>query len=250
MRACDIRLERKQVICALTGSHNYNLDTPESDQDYKIFTFPSFDDIYYHDYYTVSNISADFDYTAHDIRRLPLFLRKSNLNFLEILFSQDLVFFHPYDQSLQHRLTVVREDIAAMNLVGMYDACYGTHIQKHSKMLRGTSTTQQLVDAFGYDTKQAQHCYRNLDFLERYHATDFKSFAQAIYYDDGPERDMMLAIKAGEYTLLEFEALLQEKQVKVRALQENYMASYFVERTNTLVEDLIKEVVREHILIL
>ena len=37
---------RKIAMKAFVGSHNYNLDTPESDKDYKYFVLPTFGDLY------------------------------------------------------------------------------------------------------------------------------------------------------------------------------------------------------------
>ena len=45
---------RVPVLKALVGSHNYNLNTPESDKDYKLFVLPTFDDLYSREDYTAS----------------------------------------------------------------------------------------------------------------------------------------------------------------------------------------------------
>ena len=36
----------------LVGSHNYNLNTEESDKDWKVFLYPSFDNLYNNTYNT------------------------------------------------------------------------------------------------------------------------------------------------------------------------------------------------------
>ena len=43
----EMNLGGKELFRVLTGSHNYNMNTPESDKDYKIFVLPTFDDLYH-----------------------------------------------------------------------------------------------------------------------------------------------------------------------------------------------------------
>ena len=38
---------RKFAFKSLVGSHNYNLNIETSDKDYKVFVFPTFDDLYF-----------------------------------------------------------------------------------------------------------------------------------------------------------------------------------------------------------
>ena len=62
---------RQIVFKSLVGSHNYNLATPTSDKDYKVFVFPTFDDLYFGQTYKHSTVGEHVDYQAHDIRKLP-----------------------------------------------------------------------------------------------------------------------------------------------------------------------------------
>ena len=52
---------RVSVLKALVGSHNYNLNTPESDKDYKLFVLPTYDDLYERKDYSVSVESSKED---------------------------------------------------------------------------------------------------------------------------------------------------------------------------------------------
>ena len=69
------------VIClkALVGSHNYNLNTPSSDKDYKYFVYPTWDDLYDGKKYHKEVVTETEDYTVHDIRQLPMLIWKANL---------------------------------------------------------------------------------------------------------------------------------------------------------------------------
>lgn len=82
---------RKEIFRALVGSHNYNMNTPESDKDYKIFVAPTFNDLYFNKSYSNFIIGETEDYDIHDVRKLSNLLWKSNVNFMEVLFSEDIV---------------------------------------------------------------------------------------------------------------------------------------------------------------
>lgn len=93
---------------------------------------------------------------------------------------------------------------------------------KFKLLKKGTSGTRHLVNTYGYDTKQALHCYRCLDFLERYNSSGFSSFKQAVWYEEGPQRDFMMKIKNGGFTPDEFRDMVQMKQKEVNRLQDIY----------------------------
>ena len=63
---------REVVIKAVVGSHNYNLNTENSDEDFKYFVMPTFEDLYKGKFFSYSTQSDELDYTVHDIRKLAL----------------------------------------------------------------------------------------------------------------------------------------------------------------------------------
>ena len=80
---------RKEAFKALVGSHNYNLNTQTSDKDYKVFVLPTFDDLFSGRQFSKAT-TGEIDIEYHDIRKLSNLLWKSNINFLEVLFSEEL----------------------------------------------------------------------------------------------------------------------------------------------------------------
>lgn len=190
---------RKVALASLVGSHNYNLNTETSDKDYKFFAFPTFEDLYKNTKYVKSIVSDSVDYTVHDIRELPKLLWKGNINFLEVLVSQEMY----VDESLQGVLN--RDDFLVMNKGVFFDACRGTAKQKISKLHKYSENNQFMEEKFGYNTKEACHALRVLWTLENYELLEFKDFKSAIYFDVGDcSRDILLAIKSGHYTEKEF----------------------------------------------
>lgn len=177
--------KRKEIFRAIVGSHNYNLNDESSDKDYKVFVSPTFDDLYFGDMYHNSVITETVDYDYHDIRKLPELFWKANVNFLEVLFSEQIEISDDNKADtkaiLRAIFTWARNDLAKMNLPYLYKSCIGMHITKKKQIDKGTSGTQYLVEQFGYDTKQAMHSVRILDFLKRFADSEFNDFKSAIY---------------------------------------------------------------------
>ncbi len=62
---------RPVVLEALSGSHNYNLNTPTSDRDYKVFVAPTFSDLYRGSTIHREWIGIERDVLVHDVRKIP-----------------------------------------------------------------------------------------------------------------------------------------------------------------------------------
>ena len=88
---------RVPVLKALVGSHNYSLNTPESDKDYKLFVLPTFDDLYSREDYTANINSEEEDIVVYDIRKLSSLFFKANVNYIEVLYSKELEILLPKD---------------------------------------------------------------------------------------------------------------------------------------------------------
>ena len=202
-------IERTEVFRSLVGSHNYNLNTEGSDKDYKVFILPTFDDLYFNRSYSKSIIGVDMDLDIHDLRKATDLWFKANINFLEVLYSSDIELKHSNLSIASHHdmleLISRRDEIARMNLPYLYSACIGMHKQKRHSVLKGTESTQVLIDTYGFNTKQALHSIRVLDFLIRFQDGKFHDFKQAIWYEDqDKDREKLLALRHGQMSLQEY----------------------------------------------
>ena len=245
----------KRIFTSLVGSHNYNLNTKESDKDYKSFLIPTFDDLYLKDYIKsesflklLKDSGEEYDIEYHDIRKIESLFYKSNINFLEVLFSEDIEFNSYYEEEISELLNL-RKDIAKMNLPYLYNSCVGMFHNKKKLLLKGTESTQHLVDMYGYDTKQALHCYRVLDFLKRFQNTGFNDFKDAIWYKDkDPMKEYLLKIKNGEMALEEVESMLERKLLVTDIYcKKTYYEREFNEITNQKLINIIKRIVKKGI---
>lgn len=243
---------RRYAFYALFGSHNYNLNTENSDKDYKVFVLPSFKDLYSNKQFSTSSVTSTFDYDVHDVRKLGELFWKSNINFMEVLFSKEISLNKFFKYELKF-LFDNREGIARMNLPYLYNACVGMHHQKRQRMYgKGTESTKNLVEKYGYECKEASHAYRVLDFLDRYYKNNFTSFRDAIYYEDTDvERDVILGIKSGLFTLNSVESALNTKLEYIQSLEISYKKhtpdEKLKEQINYVIMDMIKSNLKEEL---
>ncbi len=236
--------QRIKLITALVGSHNYNLFDENSDNDYKIFVAPTFDDLYDNVIFSESIIGEYEDADIHDIRKIPDLFWKSNINFVEILFSNNIMCF---DDDLD-RIFELKNEIARMNLPYFYKACKGMYFNKMKYLDKGTEGTMHLVQKYGYDTKQALHAYRVLDFITRFSFTDFKDFKWAIWYgDENNKKDFMMSIKHGEYTRDEFEEIINKKYIHFQKFEEIYLNQKVDFELQKYLINIIRKVVKKYI---
>lgn len=233
---------RVVLLKAQVGSVNYNLKTKESDQDNKIYVAPTFDDLMNQIKFTHSTTSPTEDNAIHDIRDFKKHLLKSNVNFIEILFSQDLRLF---DDRLK-ALVEMREDIARMNLAYLYFACKGMYYNKVKYIESGTKSTRYLVEKYGYDTKSYMSSYRILDVLKRYQENGFTDFKKVICYGD-EERVKMLELREGRDSLEEAKKVLQEKLEEYNSLAEIYTAKECNKETEEKINNIIRTIVYDTI---
>ena len=235
------------VFYSLVGSHNYNLNTKNSDKDYKYFVMPTFDDLYYNKYIHKEFVSKDIDYTVHDIRKLPVLFYKSNINFLEVLFSIDSNCELKFNDFYKW-LIINREKLATMNLQYLYKACIGMYFTKRKQMINDSDGRHLSIEKYGYDTKSACHSYRVLDFLIRMYQNDF-CFGDSIYYDDcEKQRNLLIRIKSGEYNLYYINEMLNKLKENVDSLE-----SYFVSQNSNVclyeeLQDRVKNIVMNFLL--
>lgn len=214
------------------GSYNYNLLTAISDLDYKIYIAPSFDDLYLGNSF-VSNVEisgADCDF--QDIRRLSNLLRKSNINFIEGLFSREIILTENQEiRTLLLELIGMREEIASINLSYLYDSCMGMSFNKEKLALKRVYEEMS--------KKDLMTSYRVLDFLQRYYRTGFKDFERAIRYTND-ERDNILRFRSQDIddSLLE----LKRKRSDVEALRNEYKKA-LNEETDRKMNHILKEII-------
>ena len=241
-------LNHKILFWSPFGSKNYNLNDSTSDNDIKIYVLPTFEDLYFRKEFSDSNVGKHLDHDAHDIRKLAVLLWKSNINFMETIFTMKVQPINEYTTNEILKLYKNRNKLAKMNLPYLWDSCMGMHNQKFANLEKGTEGTRDLVERYGYDTKQALHCYRCLDFLQKFLDNNFNDFEDAIFYDYGDERNFMLSIKYGAYNLEKFKELAIEKRLKIESLKDIYKSQTANEELKDWLDDLILNIIKYNLI--
>lgn len=235
-----LNLEREVLLVSRTGSYNYNLATLESDEDYKVFVAPTFEDMYKNKMYANSIITDVVDHDIHDIRKIVDLLFKSNIAYLELLFS-DTIQCHPN----LARLFELRDDIARINLSQLFKSSGGMYLNRLKKLGKGTEGTQHLVDAHGYNTKEALHTFRTLNLPIRFANNGFKDFGDALKYND-TERRILLGIKDGDFTEAEFIDFVKTVHDKEFVpLKEEFLRHKPNEELKAEMDDIVMKAVKD-----
>ncbi|KAB2953036.1 hypothetical protein F9B85_07170 [Heliorestis acidaminivorans] len=232
---------RQVALAALVGSHNYNLNTATSDEDWKYLILPTFDDLYDGIYYAHACNSPSQDFTVHDLRRFCQLLCKGNPYFLEILFSIK-VYATEHHDDFRKQLIMQREKLASMNRPALFRACLGHSKEKMKNLRKGTATTKALVLQKGYDTKEALHAYRLLDLLERYESYEW-NFAKALWYKE-EEQAPLRALKNGDLQHKEIDKYLQQKLQSIEPLAKIYQSLPVDQETQSWLEERVRQEVR------
>ena len=98
----------RQIAKMLYGSQNYNLNTPESDKDYKVIEFPDAEDLFY---VKTLNRQLSENESVWDVRNFLKYLMKANPNALELLFSVEQEY---EDESFKELLDYIRPRIGSV----------------------------------------------------------------------------------------------------------------------------------------
>lgn len=237
---------RVEVFRARVGSRNYNLHDENSDEDWKVFTLPTFEDLYLgRRYSTPTHVSEELDYSAKDIREFGKQIYKANIAFLEVLYS-DKIIINPEIRGANYlqELFDMKDKLVRANLSVMYEACIGMHKQRVKALLKGSKSTQPLVKEYGYCTKNAMHAYRYLDFLARFAVMN--DFGKALRYTNNTcAKGAVYGIKKGSLggyleATSELERFCNKTQsyighiYKGRELDEET-----IDKVNQLIKDLV-----------
>ena len=246
-------LGRPVLFATLVGSHTYNLNTPASDRDYHLFVCPTFDDLYRGDMLTKQFITEAQDLAVYDVRRIPELLWKSNPSFIDVMFSKQILIKDPItgNRELDGSITKeilsmfeLREPLARMNLPYFWDACIGIFMHKTRNFVKGTSGTVDLVQRYGYDTKQVMHALRGLWVLQRYADNGFTLFRDATWFE-GADRDYMLSVRNGAYGIQDAIRAMDEKLTEVQRYEPMYKGRAPDADTRDALDGHVRRVIEE-----
>lgn len=200
------------------GSGNYGLDYEGSDVDTKCVLAPSLKELAEskmtsNTYVRENDEHIDFK----DIRAMLETFRKSNLNFLEILYTKYYI-INPIYKEEWDKLVEARDSIVAMNLPSLIKSMKGIASEKYHALEHRYPSRIEWLDKFGYDPKQLHHLFRIEEFMDRW--IDGESFADCLI---STEPEYLIEIKKGKYDLDVARAQGRASMDCIQIMYEDYL---------------------------
>lgn len=243
------------VICA-QGSMNYGMMDEESDVDSKVLVIPSLKDIVINAK-TVNKTLEMPDNGEHvdakDVREYFKIFRKSNINFVEILFTDYFIVNNKY-YDLWAKLQENAEGLARMNPYAAVSCMKGMASEKRHALCHEYPSRMPWIEKYGYDPKQLSHLCRISYFLKWY--IEGKPYKDCIYPEAKWIRDWLLACKRNGWGLSkeDAEAKADEVMEGIVAMADEFRKDYpnqndpvMDELLNDVLYDLISRSLKEEL---
>lgn len=200
------------VICA-QGSMNYGMMDEESDVDSKVLVIPSLEDIVLN-HKPVNHTLEMPDNQEHvdckDVREYFKIFRKSNINFVEILFTDYYIVNNKY-YDLWNRLRENAEGLARMNPYAAVSCMKGMASEKRHALCHEYPSRMFWIEKYGYDPKQLSHLCRINYFLKWY--IEGIPYKDCIYPKESSIRESLLECKRNGWGLNKEQAEVKADEI-------------------------------------
>lgn len=235
----------------LQGSQNYGLSYEGSDIDTKAIILPKFEDFVMlkKPVSTTHLLPSTEHVDIKDLRVMFETIKKQNINFVEILFT-DYYYINPKFIDLMQPILVDNELIARYNKLTSIKCMIGMAMEKRKALEHPYPSIIEKIKKFGYDGKQCHHILRMLDFMKKY--IDDKPYRQCLIPDN---REYLIDIKRnienGEIIKVERARELCDTALEeIKKLGNEYIATLdepFVDiRASQLIKDTTVNIMRQH----
>lgn len=208
------------------GSQNYDLDIYDedymSDIDTKAIVLPTFDDFVAgkEPVSTTIILPNNEHCDVKDIRIMFNILKKANVNFLEILFT-DFCWINEKYSSIFSLVQNNAERLAFANMKALLNGIAGMSMQKYVALKHPYPTIVDKIEKFGYDPKQLHHIYRMNQFMKRILAGE--AFRSALIANDKKD---LIEIKKGVQELACAEQSAYYINQETHDLKEKYFETH------------------------
>lgn len=225
------------VIC-LQGSQNYGMADEESDIDSKVLLIPSLEDIVLNKK-AISHTLEMPDNQEHvdckDVRDYFKIFRKSNINFVEILFTDYWIVNHKYSD-LWFELRRKNEELARINPYAAVSCMRGMALEKRHALCHEYPSRMEWIEEYGFDPKQLSHLARINWFIKEY--TNNKPYKNCIHPESVYIRNWLIQGKRTGWGLSKEEAEKRADEFvdNITEIANNYRTIY----SNEIDEELDK----------
>lgn len=199
-------------VIVAQGSMNYGMMDEESDVDTKLLSVPDLREIVLNT--KPRNKVFEMPNGEHvdikDVREYFKIFRKSNINFVEILFSDYWVVNEKYED-LWFDLRNRAEDLAHINPYAAVSCMGGMSKEKYHSLTHEYPSRMPWIKKYGYDPKQLSHLLRIYYFIKLY--TTNTPYKDCIYLKDNDTREMLLKYKRNGNGLNKEQALALGEEI-------------------------------------
>ena len=200
------------------GSGNYGLDYEGSDVDTKCVLAPSLKELAESKTASTTYVRENDEHIDFkDIRVMLETFRKSNLNFLEILYTKYYI-INPIYEKEWSKLVKARDSIVKMNLPSLIKSMKGIASEKYHALEHRYPSRIEWLDKFHYDPKQLHHLFRIKEFMHRW--TNGESFANCLI---SVEPEWLVGVKKGKYNLEEARRYGKSSMDWIEVLYKSYL---------------------------
>lgn len=216
----------------LFGSQNYETDTVESDIDVKAIVMPKIDNLLLGNYEVKETHKRENgELTVFDIKSMHDNIKKLNINFLEILFTEYRI-LNPKYQDLWQDMIIMREDIAYHNKHAAMKCIYGCAENKFSKLFHKVPSNEDKIDKVGYDYKAWSDILRFWVMMQAYNLhTPYEKILK-IKNIDRDAYDHLMDIKYCTYICTPNE--IKEDSSAMKQNMEFFVDKYIEEHLNSI----------------
>ena len=200
------------------GSGNYGLDYEDSDVDTKCVLVPSLRELTESKTTSTTYIRENDEHIDFkDIRVMLETFKKSNLNFLEILYTKYYI-INPIYEKEWSKLIEARDSIVSMNLPSLIKSMKGIASEKYHALEHRYPSRIEWLDKFGYDPKQLHHLFRIKEFMERW--VNGESFECCLI---SVEPEWLVDVKKGKYNLEDARFYGKDSMNLIQEMYESYL---------------------------
>lgn len=237
-------MNNTRAFKVLVGSHLHNLNTEDSDKDYKIFIYPTFKELMEGRRKSTEKVTKMEDVEIHDIRKLISLLSRSNPTYLDILFSEDVEDY----SGVYEKILPYRENIAKMNLPNLYNASRGMALRQNisfnKKYINSLNDKTATKEAY----KHAYHVVRLAMTIDKYARNKFTDYYTVVKVaDEDPKRNHLLRIKNQEVELKDLPQIVEDAFGLIESREEEYISMPRCNNTKIILEHIIHQDIREEL---
>ena len=223
--------EHRIVGVFYQGSGNYGLDYEDSDVDTKCVLAPSLRELAESKMTSVTYVRENDEHIDFkDIRMMLETFKKSNLNFLEILYTKYYI-INPIYETEWNKLVEVRDSIVSMNLPSLIKSMKGIASEKYHALEHRYPSRIEWLDKFSYDPKQLHHLFRIKEFMHRW--INGESFDRCLI---SVEPEWLVDVKKGKYNLEDARRYSKGSMDFIQEMYERYLKTC----DNTINESIYK----------